>query len=285
MLVTAALLAIVAVLLAWPVPIVLARAEWPARAPALALALWQLVAITGGLSMVGAPLALALAAFGDHPAAALAGAGEAAASGRPLALPLGSVVGLIVATLIAGYLLGTLAATLGRVSAQRRRHHALLALLSEPHPDLDRTRVLDDAAPVAYCLPRGLGTLTVLSRGLVDHLPADELAAVIAHEQAHLSQRHDIVLVAFRAWHAALPGFPVAALAEQRVAVLIEMLADDHARRATDDTTLARAILHVAENPHLVGGDERVAAGPHPTPAPDNAGTLTERLGRLAPVG
>lgn len=215
-------LAAVAVLLAWPAPILLSRAAWPARAPARALLLWQVIALAGGLSMIGALWLLGDAFFPEHPWIA----------GIPAAA-------------LACYLLGHLAVTVVRFERQRRRHLQLLLLLSEPDPDRKRTVVLDDQAPVAYCLPRGVGSVTVLSRGLFDALDDDELAAVIAHERAHVEQRHEVLLVAFRAWRSALPWFPIAARAESEVEALVEMLADDHARRTQPDEVLARAILQV----------------------------------------
>lgn len=228
MLVTVPLgLALLAVALAVPVPVALARAAWPSRAPVRALLLWQAIGLAGGFSVIGAFAALGVALL---PAA-----------------PISAGVAFGAALVFAGYLLGHLAATVVIVSRQRRRHHALLDLLTSPHPTRAQTRVLDDAAPVAYCLPRGVGSLTVLSRGLLDRLSAAELSAVIAHERAHVEQRHDLLLLAFRAWRSALPWFPIAALAESEVAVLVEILADDRARRSASDEVLARAILAVAD--------------------------------------
>jgi hypothetical protein len=85
----------------------------------------------------------------------------------------------------------------------------------------------------------------VLSRGLLSLLDTRQVRAVVAHEEAHLAQRHHIVLVAFKSWHSALPWFPIANRAENAVALLVEMLADDQARRAVDDHTLAAAIVLV----------------------------------------
>src|SRR5699024_2958099 len=64
----------------------------------------------------------------------------------------------------------------------------------------------------------------------------------------HVEQRHDLLLLAFRAWRSALPWFPVAAYAEAEVAALVEMLADDVARRDVQDRDLARAILAVGSS-------------------------------------
>lgn len=220
-------LGLVAVALAVPVPIALARAEWPTRAPARALLLWQIIALAGGFSMIGA----------------LAATGVALLSHTEI----GGGIAFGTAAALAAYLLGHLAVTVIFVARSRRRHRTLLTLLTSPHPTRAATLVLEDSVPLAYCVPRGWQSLTVLSRGLLDRLDADELRAVIAHERAHLDQRHDILLVAFRAWHSALPWFPIAARAAQEVDVLVELLADDSARRVVPDATLASAIAAVAK--------------------------------------
>jgi Zn-dependent protease with chaperone function len=243
----AALLGGVALTLAWPVPVMLSRAAWPMRAPVLALLLWQAIGLAGGLSMIGALLLAGLAVAPGHP--------------LPAALP------AIALTL---YLLAHLAFTIVQVTRQRSRHLALLDLLTSPHPTRARTRVIDEAVPVAYCLPRGVGSVTVLSQGLLDALDADELVAVIAHERAHVEQRHDILLLAFRAWRSALPWFPIAGLAEAEVAALVEMLADDHARREVRDEVLARAILSVG------------ASGVSGAEAPAGSSRAHDRFRRLA---
>lgn len=222
----AALLGLIATALAVPVPIALAAAAWPTRAPARALLLWQIIALAGGLSMIGA---FAAAGAALVPSAAVAG---------------GVVLGAALA--FTGYLLSHLAVTLVVVARSRQRHRELLGLLTSPHPTRTETLVLEDSVPLAYCVPRGSHSLTVLSRGLLDRLDTEEVSAVIAHERAHLDQRHDVLLVAFRAWHSALPWFPIAARAAEEVDVLVELLADDTARRVVSDRSLARAIAAVA---------------------------------------
>ena len=54
------------------------------------------------------------------------------------------------------------------------------------------------------------------------------------------------MLLAFKSWHSALPWFPIANRAETAVALLVELLADDQARRVVDDRVLATAIALVA---------------------------------------
>lgn len=276
MLIAAVLLGILAFALAWPVPVALARAAWPARSPAVALALWQAIAVVGGVSMIGS-----LLLFGAAPAGSLLGAWTALAPSIFVGpMPAGfGIVHLAAITLAAGlavHLALNLAFTAVRAERERRRQHQLIALLGDPIPGQPRTRVLAHPVPLAYCVP-GIRTATVLTDGLVDALRADELAAVIAHERTHLDQLHHLVLLAFRAWHSALPWFPIANRAERAVAQLTEMLADDGARRTTDDDSLRRAIVQVGT------GGEPGAYADSGGVSPDHA-MLEARLARLAPA-
>ncbi|GAA1525207.1 Zn-dependent protease with chaperone function [Agromyces terreus] len=244
MLAAALVLGAVAVALAWPVPVALAKAEWPARAPARALMLWQGIALGGAFAMIGA-----LLAFAAVPAGSLAAAAEHL---MPALLhgaipPEYAVIHLAALTLAFGLVLH-LALNLGqtavRAERERRRQHELVAVLGDPMPGVPRTLVLAHPEPFAYCVP-GLRTATVLTDGLVDALRPDELAAVIAHERAHLDQFHHLVLLSFRAWHSALPWFPIANRAERAVSLLTEMLADDTARRQVGDASLGAAMVLV----------------------------------------
>jgi hypothetical protein len=122
----------------------------------------------------------------------------------------------------------------------------LLRLLSSPLPDEPATRIIDHPAPAAYCLP-GARSVTVLSEGMVELLSPGQLEAVIAHERAHLRQKHHLLLDAFRSWKRALPWFPIATRALDAVALLVEMLADDTARRTSGDAVLADSIRIVDE--------------------------------------
>jgi Zn-dependent protease with chaperone function len=271
----AVVLGALALALAWPVPVALSTARWPSRSPATALALWQGIALGGGLAMVGS-----LLAFGAAPGGSLAGAAQAllpAFLTGPIPEGFGvlQIASLTLAVGLTVHLALNLATTAVRAERSRRRLHRMVDLLADPADDASGARVLSHPIPLAYCVP-GLRTATVITEGLVDLLDADELRAVIAHERAHLDQFHHLVLLAFRAWHQALPWFPIANRAERAVALLTEMLADDRARRE-----LGAAPLHAA----LV----RVGAAGEPGPYADtggvnpDAGMLEQRLARLEP--
>ncbi|MCU1581620.1 MAG: hypothetical protein JWO01_1008 [Microbacteriaceae bacterium] len=240
-------LAALAVALAWPVPILLARARWPARAPGTALLAWQAIALAGGLSMIGALLSYGLVPFGANLAEGIIAFPGWMVMGR---LPNGTdflqMFALSGAILLGIHLLLTLGLTFARAERSRRRHGELVQLLSAPMPERPGTRLIDHEAPVAYCLPGTTRSITVLSAGLIELLDDDQLRAVISHEMAHVAQRHHLVLLAFRAWRGSLPWFPIATRALDAVTVLVEMLADDRARREVSADTLARSIALVA---------------------------------------
>ena len=80
----------------------------------------------------------------------------------------------------------------------RQRQRVLLSLLAHGDPKVPGALVVDHPAAAAYCLP-GLRSAIVISAGALDLLDADELAAVLAHERAHLRERHDLVLLPFLA--------------------------------------------------------------------------------------
>ena len=271
MLVASLALAVFAVLLAWPIPLLLARASWTANAPVTALLLWQSIALAGGLSMIGALLTFGLHPFGERLVESALGLGGAAIGGRLTDVPLLNALALCGALLLTGHLLLNLVYTAIQIQRQRTRHRQLVQLLSTPHTELPHTRMLDTSIPLAYCLPGSQHPITVFSQGLVAVLSPKELEAVIEHESAHLTQRHYLVLLAFVAWHRSLPWFPIARQAREDVAMLIEMVADDHARHIVGDEVLASAITRVrASDP--AGGEPqdhlsaRVARLRHPEP-------------------
>lgn len=273
----AALLGALALALAWPVPMLLSRARWPSRAPATALALWQAIALAGGLSMIGCLLAFGAAPAGSLPAAIAQLMPTLIGGPIPLAFGVLEIAALTLAAAVTLLLVANLAFVAVRAERERRRQHQLVDVLSDPMPGEPRTRVLAHPAPIAYCVP-GIRTATVLTEGLIEALEPDELAAVIAHERTHLDQLHHLVRLAFRAWHSALPWFPIANRAERAVITLTEMLADDGARRAVGPGALRRA-LHRVGNPESHDFSE---AAPNSSP---DAAMLTARLARLDGAG
>ena len=241
------LLAVLAIVLAWPVPILLSCAQWPARSPFTAMVLWQAIALAGGLSMIGAMLVYGLEPIGDNLIAGLRALAAMVLFNAPTTeLGFWHIFALSAAALLTAHLVFTLLLTYFKIERQRRRHRELLALLASPSGQDAATLVISHDSPVAYCLPGGARSVTVLSDGLMAALEPDELRAVLAHENAHLSQRHHLLLWAFAAWRQALPWLPTTRMAQESVSSLIEMLADDVALRSASKATLIKAIAIVA---------------------------------------
>jgi Zn-dependent protease with chaperone function len=281
MILAAALLAVLAILLAWPVPLAVARSSWPDRSPGTALLLWQSIALAGVLSLLGSLLIAGLAPYGDHLVAAVRTLVDDVARGElPPRTTYASGLALAAALLLGAHLVANLVLTVVRTERQRARHRSLLLLLSAPMPETPRTRLLDAEAPIAYCLPGTARSLTVLSAGLLALLSEQEVRGVVEHERAHLRQHHALVLVAFRAWRIALPWFPVASRAQDAVGLLTEMLADDDARRQVPDPVLARAIAAVASG----GGAVGEPSGDAPAADPSSVERRVQRLMRPVPA-
>ncbi len=291
-------LAVLAVVLAWPAPIALSKAKWPARSPFTAMILWQAIALAGGLSMIGAMLVWGLEPLGDNLLAGIAALSEIIFGNRSTqALGFWHVFALSAALLLGLHLVFTLLLTYIRIHRQRSRHRDLLRILSSPSPGSTHTVVINHPAPVAYCLPGGARSVTVLSDGLVKLLEPAELDAVLIHEQTHLTQRHHLLLWAFAAWRAALPWLPTSQLAQRSVNELIEMLADDVALKSVENATLIKAIAVVASGAAPADNDDdgglagptgsRNAAPLTPAghPAEEDSATTSHRIGRLIDPG
>jgi Zn-dependent protease with chaperone function len=67
--------------------------------------------------------------------------------------------------------------------------------------------VIDHEAPAVYCLPGRHGRVVVATAAL-RALDDERLAAVLAHERAHLRQRHHLLRATAEALAVALPFVP-----------------------------------------------------------------------------
>src|ERR1700741_2044564 len=244
---------VLAVMLVGPVPALLSRAKWPLRAPRAAMVLWQAIAVAAVLSAFSAGVAIASRLLLPGP------------DGRPTATPVSAIgrigwplwtldVVVLALTLLIGARLAIAVIRVAITTRRRRAHHRMLVDLLGLAPDAVSVRacaherdlrVLEVAQPLAYCLP-GVRSRVVVSEGTLDSLTETEVAAILSHERAHLRARHDLVLEAFTAAHAAFPRFVRSANALDAVQLLVELLADDAAVRAAGRAPLARALVTCA---------------------------------------
>ncbi|HUY46305.1 MAG TPA: M56 family metallopeptidase [Streptosporangiaceae bacterium] len=233
-----------------PVATELATARWPRRSPAAAILLWQSIGLGWGLAAIGT-----LAALGAEPGGSGVAGGALSVLARALRgiagdfQPPGLLAALRLLFLAASAALLTLLcwvllAASAAVLRDRRRHRALLSLLAHGDPKVPGALVVDHPAAAAYCVP-GLRSRIVISAGTLDLLDQAELAAVLAHERAHIRERHDLVLLPFTALGRAFPRSVSVQRAYAAVALLIEMLADDHALRHRPARELVTALIRV----------------------------------------
>lgn len=229
--ITALVLVVLAVVLAGPGPLWVARWQWLHQVPRSAIILWQAGAVAALIAVVGAGVVLFHYLPQTHGPVRWI-----------VAIALLVFIGHVIVRLIWFGLL-----ELRRSGLRRREHRALVDLVAQAESgDQGRHWVLAHDEPVAYCLPGLLKSRVVVSRGTVDTLSADEFEAVLAHERAHLRARHDIVLDTFGALHKAFPVLIRSELPLIESRVLVEMMADDHAIREVGTLPLARALTELA---------------------------------------
>jgi Zn-dependent protease with chaperone function len=210
--------------------------------------LWQALGLGWGLAAVGALAGLGSATRRSGVAGSALALG-ASAAGRVADGHVPGIASLRLLALAAGLALLTvlcwiLLAAFAAVVRARRRQRVLLSLLAHGDPKVPGALVVDHPAAAAYCVP-GLRSTIVISAGALDLLDQAELAAVLAHERAHLRERHDLVLLPFTALLSAFRWTGVAREAHSAVGMLVEMLADDRALRHRPALELATALLRV----------------------------------------
>jgi Zn-dependent protease with chaperone function len=182
-----------------------------------------------------------------------------------------------VAALVATGTVALIARAVGVVVDMRRRtsvHARAVRLVGRPVPGIGAV-VLDSPERQVYCVPGRPDTIVVTTAAL-DVLDDDQLAAVLAHERAHLSGRHAALSAVLRAVATTLPGLRLFTVGAAEIARLLEMCADDKAADEHGSLPLLGGLLAI------VGVVE-----PAPPGALAAAGTaVLARAERLAdPVG
>jgi Zn-dependent protease with chaperone function len=226
-------------------PQLILRSAWPHRAPALAVAAWQAVAVSFSLS--AALAAYQLATPSGHLHTGLIGLlhacglqGDAAATDPTtadqlaVALPSALALALILSFVV----------HMTRAGRARARHRDALDKVGTHSPRL-RATVLSHDTPAAYCLP-GRRSRIVVSDAAVRLLSHEQLDAVLEHERAHVAGRHHVVLAVVEAFATVFRWVPLARHAKEQTAILLEMVADDRALRSHEQDVLATAMYEMA---------------------------------------
>ncbi|WP_199432969.1 M56 family metallopeptidase [Qaidamihabitans albus] len=216
-------------------------------APRLGVTAWLVAIVSVPASWAAAAgfLAIELARDWERPGqiltSCLAVLQAVAAGGAGIAIQLG----LLALTAPALAAATVLAARLGRslLGARSRTHdHARMARMAGRHLPGSEAVVLDAPERVAYCVAGRPNTI-VVTRGALNALDEPHLAAVLAHERAHLAGRHHLLLATTRGLATALPKVSLFPLGATEIARLLEMCADDHAARTHGARTVLGALL------------------------------------------
>jgi Zn-dependent protease with chaperone function len=153
-----------------------------------------------------------------------------------------------VAVLVALAVRIAIVATRGsRQRAHRRRANLAVLQLAGRHRDAAGVLWLAHDRPLAFSMA-GRPAVVVATEGLTRHLRTDAVAAVLAHERAHLTGRHHLLVAVAQALRATLPFVPLFRRAPSAVRDLVELAADVAAVRACGPAAVRNALLTVTRH-------------------------------------
>lgn len=244
------------------------------RVPRLALGV-----ITGGILVwLGTLLAMgpALAWWGSGPVLLPGRAAEVCQRCLAAANPFGTGAGqsaIPAVLLLAAPAALALALAVGVTVQMVRRPRRSRAAARQVLQGAGRRRIhgfdvslVDSERRFAFTLPGRHGGI-VLSTGTLASLDREELAAVLAHEHAHLRQRHHLIFAVVTSFAALLRWVPVVRAAADALPHYLEIAADNAARRQAGTPALVSALIKLGERaspaaaPHA-GASALHAAGP-----------------------
>lgn len=234
-------------LVTWCAPALLTRLTRRGLSPRLGIAAW-LTAIAGVLLAWAAAATLLVAAvvtgFGDSRALVLCL--ELLGVPERVATPgLFSVLVVIVAWMVITTVVAVRVSRAVRGSRRRSHRHAEAARLVGVPTDRRDVFVITAQQPAAYCVV-GRPDAIVVTSAAVEVLDESQLAAVLAHEDAHIAGRHHHVLMVLRALSASLRRLPLFTRGAVAVGELLEMCADDAAARTHGARPLVAGMVMLA---------------------------------------
>lgn len=229
----------------WFVPDLLRRMDLRRRDPLLMIVAW-LVSIAGVvLGATAFVLTLLLPEHGPAPhlLASVHECWSVLEHGAPPRVEaLTGVLG-VVALLALAVRIGFVSVA-GRRRRMRKRE-ANLAVLRLAGRGTDVVWLAHDQ-PLAFSMA-GRPAVVVATDGLTRHLGEDAVAAVLAHERAHLAGRHHLLVAVAEALRATLPFVPLFRQAPQAVRDLVELAADVAAVRACGPVAVRSALVTVTD--------------------------------------
>lgn len=222
-------------------PSLLPRGRWWAARPRAALAIWHSVF---GIGCVSGVIAATVALWS---AWAMRGEVRGTGPGLLVELMLASIMIPLIAAL--AFWGARLERVIMAVLDDRRAMGALVESFGRPDQTVEalgcEVVVLPTKAGVACSLSGGQARVFV-SDGMLSGLSAAEARAVVLHEHAHVRQRHDLWCLAGDIAEAWAPRLPAARALRRATALLVELAADDYARRYAGQEATASALAVLA---------------------------------------
>ncbi|MGK2879619.1 MAG: M56 family metallopeptidase [Mycobacterium sp.] len=258
---TAMWLLVYSAALTWLGPALLTWITRGGHSPRLAIAAWltALSAALGGWTVALILVAVA-AVHGLRDSAAVTLCLELFGLSQHSRMPgrLGALAVIAVGATVSIVMAVKVFRTLNRLRS-RSRAHAETAWLIGRRTDRPDVVILDASHPAAYCVTGRPDAIVVTSAALAA-LDSSALAAVLAHEDAHLRGRHHQLLSVLRALSTTVPAAPLLHRAESAVAELLEMCADDAAARRHGTPPLLEGLLILSDRQPPISGALAAAA-------------------------
>ena len=232
----------------WFVPGLLNRVDLRRRDPVLLIVAW-FVSMAGVFLAAAAGVLLLLLPGHDAPLlGALHQCWSALQHGSPPRVEeAAGAVGVVVLVAVAVRLLVVSVRGVRRRARRRHENLAVLRMVARPAATSAGVLWLAHERPLAFSMS-GRPGVVVATEGLVRHLAPAAVAAVMAHERAHLAGRHHLLLTTADALRAALPFVPLFRTAPHAVRDLVELAADVAAVRACGPAAVRSALLTVTRH-------------------------------------
>jgi Zn-dependent protease with chaperone function len=226
--VTGVVLVVLALAVVVVAPRVLTRSAWTIDRPRTALVAWSVAVLLGALGFV---VGIALVVLADRPITDPFGLAESPTRGLNVGVAVLAVIAFVIAVRV-------------RPGAEHRAVREAMRSGAAPHREIDGTIVaVVEADHALACAVPGRSGGVLVSSGLADRLRTDELEAVVAHERAHLRQRHAAAVAVAESIERAVPWIPGARAMARSTRVLVEFAADDAAARRIGRDAVRRAVL------------------------------------------
>jgi Zn-dependent protease with chaperone function len=163
-------------------------------------------------------------------------------------LSVASLLILVLSSLSVAVLVLSLRSAMRQLRA-RRRFMREVRIVGRTDVQGCRALIVDGQKPQAFCA--GLWRPRVyVSRGTLDRLPPDQVAAVVAHEAHHARRRDPLRLFVARALGEGLFFLPALGRVADRYAALAELAADEAAVSRGGRRPLAAALLAFEDTPN-----------------------------------